>query len=251
MENYQSERTINLQYLCVKLSRFWVWIAGAAAAGAILLPVYRLYKLKKTYAAELEAFEQGVKDAVEPTPVRFPVSYIIIGLLLGAILAAFVIFLKDFLSGKIKCAAELDKPKDVQLLGVFKRSEDKKAEQLMKKLVRYEKANPIKKEAELLYSRLTTTCRNQEITHLVFAGDAVEAEADLLLDTAEKLQLDGVPTDCIGDILADPQAILKLNAGDGVVLAVKAGQTSYKTLDEEIAQCKRQNTKLVGFVEFE
>ena len=251
MESYQSERTINLQYLCVKLSRFWVWIAGAAVVGAVLLPVYRFYKLKKAYTAELEAFEQGVKDAIEPTPVRFPVSYIFIGLILCAILAAFLIFLKDFLKGKVKCAADLDKPKGTQLLAVFKRSKDKKAESLMKKLVRYEKANSIEKEAELFYSRLTTTCRNQNITHLVFAGDVAEEEEELLCDTAERLHLDGIPADCIGDILADPKAILKLNSGDGVVLVVKAGQTSYKALDEEIAQCKRQNTKLVGFAAFE
>ena len=251
MESYQSERTINLQYLCVKLSRFWIWIAGAAVAGAVLLPVYRFYKLKKTHTAELEAFEQGVKDAIEPTPVRFPVSYIFIGLILCAILAAFLIFLKDFLNAKVKCAAELNKPKGTQLLAVFKRSKDKKAERLMKKLVRYEKANSIEKEAELFYSRLTTTCRNQNITHLVFAGDAADEEEELLYDTAEKLRLDGVSANCIGDILIDPQAILKLNAGAGVVLVVKVGQTGYKALDEEIAQCKRQNTKLVGFAVFE
>ena len=56
----------------------------------------------------------------------------------------------------------------------------------MKKLVRYEKANSIEKEAELFYSRLTTTCRNQNITHLVFAGDAADEEEELLYDTAEK-----------------------------------------------------------------
>ena len=251
MESYQSEKTINFQYLCVKISRFWFWVAGAAVAGAILLPVYRFFTMKKTYAAELAVFEQGVKDAVEPTPVKFPVSFIIIGLLLGAIFAVFVIFLKDFLNGKVKCAAELDKPAGVQLVAKFKRSEDKKAEQLIKKLIHYGQTNSIEKETELLYSRLTTTCRNKEIEHLVFAGDALNEEAELLLDTVEKLRLDGVSTDCIGDILSDPLAIMKLNAGDGVVLVVKAGMTSYKTLDEEIAQCRRQNAKLVGFVAFE
>ena len=251
MESYRSERTINLKDLCVKLGRFWIWIAGTAAAGAILLPLWRFYKSRKAYKAELAVFEQGVKDAVEPTPVSFPFSYIVIGLILGAILAVFVILLREFLSGKVKCPAELDKPKDAQLLAVFKRSEDTKAETFVKKVIRAQTANPIEKEAELLYSRLTTTCRNQEIAHLIFAGDAAESEAELLLDTAEKLRLDGVPADCIGDILGDPQAIRQLNAGDGVVLVVKTGETTYRNLDEEIAQCRRQNTKLVGFVAIE
>ena len=251
MESYQSERTINLKYLLVKLSRFCIWIAGAAAACAVLLPLYRFLKLRSAYQKELAAFEQGVKDAVEPTPVSFPFSYIVIGLILGAVLAAFVIFLRDFLGGKVKCASELDKPKDAQLLAVFKRTEDTKAEAFMKKLVRYPVPGEEKEESLLMYSRLLTTCRNQEIAHLVFAGDAVGENPEMLQFIADKLTQSGVPTECIGDILNNPEAILRLSAGDGVVLIVKAGQTTYKALDEEIAQCVRQNTKLVGFAEFE
>ena len=196
-------------------------------------------------------FEQGVKDSVEPAPVKFPVSYIIVGLLLGIVIVAFVIFVREFLNGKLKCSAELNKPRDAQLLAVFKCSKDTKVETYFKKLVHYEIANPIEEEMELLYSRLKATCRNQGIPHLVFAGDVTKDEVKLLQDAVKKLQIDGIPAEFIGNILTEPMAILKLQAEDGIVLAVKAGQTSYKTIDEEISQCKRQNTKLIGFVAFD
>ena len=251
MESYQSERIINLKYLLVKLAKLWKWIAGAAAAGAIIVSLRHFLKLRSAYSVELKAFEEGVKDAVEPTPVSYPFSYIFIGFLFGLIIAVAVIFLKDFLSTKLKTAFELDRPKGTQLLAVFKKTQDTKAELYMKKLLCTQTTTSEEKEAKLLYSRLLTTCRNQEISHLVFAGDAAEEDPQLLLDVAERLQRYGIPTDCIGNILDDPEAILCLNAGDGIVLVAKVGQTTYKTLDEELAQCTRQKTNLVGFVAFE
>lgn len=251
MDYYQKNRTINFQYFCVKLSRFWIWIIGSAVFFAVLLPILRYIKLRNTYLSEQKAFEQGIIDAVEPKPISFPFAYIAVGFLMGAILVIFIVFLFDCLNGKLKCSAELDKPNDAQLLAVFKYSEDRKSEIIAKKILHYESAGPIEKEKELLLSRLRITCHNQKIDHLVIAGSITGEKVESILDITEKLLTNGIPSVYIGDILNDPEAILRLNAGDSAVLVVKAGETTYKELDQTIAQLRFQKTKLIGYIMFE
>ena len=252
METYRSERTFDLKYFLVTLIKNWYWIAGATGAIMIALPVYQFLRQFKNYRKALAAFEAGTKGATEPTFPGFPFTYILFGAILGFVGAVVVIwFIQYYLNHRLKCATELNKPRDAELLAVYNTSVSSKTERFAKKLVRYPQPLPEDRMTKLLCARLVAVSKNQEIQTIVVAGNIGQSEKAIMLKAVEMLQKVGISVEWIGNILSEPEAILRMKAGVGVVLAEQTGKATYGSLDEEVAVCERNRTKILGFAAFE
>ena len=251
MDTYKSERTFFLKSLAVRLIKCWYWILGAMAAGMIVTPVFQFINLIKTYKKNLAAFEAGSKNAAEPQFPAFPFAHILIGAVLGCLLACLVIWLIYYVDNHLKCSSELNKPRETELFATYKTLKDTKTEVFAKKLIKYPEPVPEEKMASLLCARLVAVCKNRDIHSIVFAGNIGQREKTILIHIVETLQKVGVSTEWTGNILTEPEAILGLKAGVGVVLAEQVGKATYSAIDDEIAVCLHNRTELLGFVAFE
>ncbi len=250
MRTYQNERVFDLKDFLKKLIALWYWLAGGFVLGAVLTPILQYRNLVSAYRKDLESFNSGVKNAVEPTVPSFPVKHIFIGGLIGFVIVLLVIGFLYLLNKRLKSVSELNKPDDAQLLACFRLSRPGKTEAFADRLLKIEKARPVSEEEMLLLARLLSTAKNRGIKKVLFTGDLTKPQKDILTAVTDKMNGMNVETKLIGSILSDPAAIYGMEAGVGMVLCETVGKSTYKDLDLEIAQCRRENTELLGFVVF-
>ncbi|MBR5743649.1 MAG: hypothetical protein IKX85_07555 [Clostridia bacterium] len=235
-----------------KLITLWYWIVGAMAGCAVLLPAVQFIRLILAYRKELAAYDPDAEKAVAPVFPHFPFKYILIGAILGIVLSIVVIAVIYYVfDNRLKATSELVRPIGTEVFAVYKLSKDSKTLAFAKRLLKEEKPDSPDRQTKLLCAKLQSACRNKEIKRIVFAGSQTGAEKNFILERIALINSVGVPVEWIGDILHDPNAIMKMNAGDGIILVEQVKTATYKTIDTEVAEAFRQKMDLLGFVAVE
>lgn len=248
---YFEERTIVIKDLFSHIVSKVYWLLAGMVLFAAALPILRFLMQRRNYRIAQREYAMGLSGDTPPVMPGFPVLFIFAGAVIGVILAACVIAALYILSGRLKTDGELAHVvPGSPVLARLPLTSLTRSELFAEKLVYGGSRPSAKEEAELLVARLTTTCRNQGITHVLLGGSLSPEQKDAMDPILEQLTGNGIELEQIGNVRTDPQAICKLSKGSSIVLAETEAVSAYSQIAEELYACSRQQLNLLGFLVF-
>ena len=240
-QTFLEERIIVLKDLLTRIISKFRWLIIGGAVLAVALPLYRLIMQRKQFMIAEQEYALGLSGNTPPVMPHFSVKLLIIGAIIGILLAACVIAALYVLNGKLKTDAELAHAvPGCPVLGRLRLTELSKNESFAEKMVYGENRPSAGEEEKLLEARLLTTCRNRDISRVMLSGDLSPEQLSTLAPVQESLARNGIELERIGDIRRDPQAICKLDKGSGIVLVQTEAVSTYDQIWEELHICSQQ-----------
>lgn len=196
---------------------------------------------------DLDSEESIVENVGLDTTVTINIVYVLIGAIVGFVLAVFYILIVYFFSTTIKTKKEVQEVYGVPLIGVCslkKRAIDAVAD----KIVYGKSEDTISENCDYLLAKLKNFIENNDLDELYFIGS---------LDLKEKALLDTIINevkDCriafLGDILTDKECIGNIKKDAKVILLNTIRTTEHGRVEDEIRNCMEMKADVIGYVSF-
>lgn len=197
-------------------------------------------------------FPADLKD-VAVSPLRSKKVYLIVGLFLGLIAGAAVIYLKMLFATKLQKTEDLGNIYDLKVLG---RVPGYRKLGIDKKLyfLKNHKNGPSNEEGcvDMAATAILHTCGKAGIRKLgVISTSANEKDKSLLTELAGRLEKSGLEISFPGDMNRDIEAGSKAAKTDAVLVAERICRAKYKNVDQEISVLKALDIPVAGVIGIE
>ena len=191
----------------------------------------------------------GEKPVVQPTS-SISVKYIFLGTVLFAIVYVAVILVMYILNGKLRATDDLQDLYNISQLGLVVK--DFKKQFFVDKWIRVlrnrgKRLFTADQSLDLAITAVKISMAKNELNNICLVGCNMKAGADEVcknLKTA--LEKENLSVTILDNVLYDAEAMERLEAVKGIVLAEKAGSTMYREIMDELELAERQGIKVLG-----
>ena len=216
-----------------------------------------LQSAQKTLDDNLASAKSDWENAEEPTPAGSSGSsvmkYLLLGFVLGGVLACGVVVVKFLMAGFVYSASELARTTGLPVLGALASDRTKKAKGLDARLNRLENRPDGSTDAEMLcLMAQTIRSRAPEAKNILVTGDL---PADQLSALAAALQateaLRGQTVTAADSILKAAATVPHVVAADAIVLAADCTITHTSSVREQNEKIARLGKSILGCIVYE
>ena len=181
------------------------------------------------------------------------VKYLLIGFLLGGVLACGVIVVKFLMAGMVYSASELHRSTGLPVLGALASDRTKKAGKLDAKLNKMEGRPDGSSDAEMLcLMAQTIRSRAPEAKNILVTGDLPADQLDALAAALQATEaLHGQSVTAAESILKAAATVPHVVAADAIVLAADCTITHTNTVREQNEKIVRLGKSILGCVVYE
>ncbi|NBH34017.1 hypothetical protein D3Z58_10735 [Clostridiaceae bacterium] len=213
----------------------------------------------ETLKQSLTDKEKALEDLVEPTEtksskitaIKSAVKYCILGGVLGGFMVVFIVCVLFLMSDKLYSPKELRNRFRIKILGTLPMIGKKKPGAIDAWLNRLE-GRASDSASDIEYELIAANIKNYAsgVKKLLVAGSA---SSECLSLTTEQLKKHLLDMEIIlgGNMLQNPETILKLPECDGVVLVEQCQMSTYQAVELEIEKICDLSKEVVGAVVFE
>lgn len=229
----------------------------------------RIDKVKKTvidpeekqylnYLLEQPDVSDGGKNVSVKGQRHLSKKYILVGAVLGLILAIIVIVVKYITSGTIKSSKELEDNFGFQLLGSFE-GDDPFYKNRNTKLDRWlrNKKNRINgriscdETAEMIATKIKIEAEKKDLHHICLALDSKVSDNIAFLDVVTQ-NVGGEPSiKVIRNILEQPNDLVGMSEMDGIVLIEQINRSDFEDLKNVCDLCRNYRVNVIGSIVLE
>lgn len=189
---------------------------------------------------------------VVPTP-RVSLKYVILGMFLGAVAYAFVIFLRYVLNNRLRSTDNLQALYDIPQLGqIPDEPSGKKLFGFLDKwflALRYWGRRKFTEEEamNLAVVAVKMAARKNGLAEICFIGcDWKGRTLESYQRMKEMLSQEKIETQILDNVLYNVESLEKLGSAKGVVLLEKAGSALYTEIAQELEVLRRQDIRILG-----
>ncbi|MBR2553801.1 MAG: hypothetical protein IKE94_02960 [Aeriscardovia sp.] len=227
----------------------------------------RIDKIKKlvTDSDEKQYLDYLLKQDSDPTNTDQAVTvktqrhirkkYIIVGALLGLILAAIVIIIKYIATSTIKTSKEIEENFGLQLLGSFEgndpfyRNRKTKLDRWLRNKRNRKKGRISADEmAELIATKIKIEAEKKGLHHICLALDGKMSDNTGFLDAMIQKVGDDPSIKVIRNILEQPDDLAGMSEMDGIVLIEQTNRSDYDDLKNICALCRNYQVNVIGSI---
>lgn len=201
-----------------------------------------------------DASEQD-QAVVVSTERHISKKYILVGAVLGFILAVIVIIIKYIVTSTIKTSKEIEENFGLQLLGSFEGNDPfyKNRKTKLDRWLRNKKNRRnghISEEgmAELIATKIKIEAEKKDLHHICFILDGKMSDNTGFLDAMIQKVGDDPSIKVIRNILEQPDDLAGMSEMDGVVLIEQTNRSDYEDLKTVCALCRNYQVNVIGSI---
>lgn len=194
-------------------------------------------------------------QTVEPVKASVSMTKVVVGMLLGAVLAVVYLLLRYLLCGTIRVPGEVEKLYGVDLLGIV-REEEKKSVPFaaVDKLIwnlehSKDKRGSIAEELELAAASIYIQCQKYGYSTVYVTGSAI---SKIAVDTIEGLKkavaAHGITVETGEDVAASAEGLLAAAKVGNIILVEKKRTSAYKNILKSVQICGTNHIQVLGSV---
>ncbi len=186
-------------------------------------------------AEEESAEEENVVSPPEIIRWRF----IILGLILGIILACGYIFIRYILAKNLRVKEDLEDTYHVPMLGYL--PPDGKRQRFTRE-----------ERMEMICAGIRVAIQKAGLKSVYLTGTAGDGESDQIMEQIEAALADsGAQISSGRDVSCDPASLEQMTASDGVVFVERIDRSPYADIQKEVELCQMYNVPVIGSVVIE
>ena len=197
----------------------------------------------------------SVVQNIEPTKASISVKQVILGMILGAVLAVVYIFMAYIMTGKLRTAGEVEKLYGVKMLGAMQNTQQKKKafaaiDKLVWKLEHGKNAVvDCKEQRKLVAASVYIQCQKYETSKVYASGSKfVNIPADIMNALKEELATMGITLVIGKDITNDADALLEASKAGNVLFVEEKRVSAYKDILKGVQMCANNHIRVLGTV---
>jgi len=211
-------------------------------------------------AAETNSAPEVVDSVPQAQKAKATVDLkqVVIGAILGAVLAIVYLFVAYLLTGKLRTANEVEKLYSVKLLGTLEDTEQKKkafvgVDKMIYRLRHLGTKNVSKEEqVKLAAASVAILCQKKEVNTVYVSSSKLDAISTKVLEALRaELERKGITLQLGADILSDADALLAAAKIGNIVLVEKESKSAYKGILKCVQVCDNNHIDVLGMVVIE
>ena len=209
--------------------------------------------LDDNLASAKSTWESAEEPALDGGAASSVAKYLLIGFLLGAVLACGVVVVKFLLDGMVYSASELNRSTGLPVLGALASDRTKKAGKLDAKLYQMEGRPDGSADAEML-CLMAQTIRNRapEAKNILVTGDLPADQLEALAAALQATEpLRGQSVTAAESILKAAATVPHVVAADAIVLAADCTVTRTDAVREQNEKIVRLGKQILGCIVYE
>lgn len=193
--------------------------------------------------------ENGIVEETDDetsNTVSISKKYILLGGILGFVLAVIVIYLIYFFDGTIKTVNEFTEYYGLNCFGVVRGKEKKFWDKLSERIFY---SNEMKGyEQDLVVAKINVLCKNSEVHRVVLSVNQNVTSQKEIMEYAEGLKKLGIEAKITGDIFSDSSSICNLSKDENVILVEAIRKSTYENIRQKLLFCKKQEVHVLGCI---
>jgi len=198
--------------------------------------------------------EQSAPTVI-PVKVSLDVKQVLIGMILGAVLAIVYIFLMYLMTGKLRTAGETEKLYGTRLLGTIEETKKKKkafaaVDTLIWRLEHCrDKKLSVEERIELAVASIYIQCKKYNAQQVYVSGSKVaEIAPEVLQKLKEMLERKDIVLVAGSDVTGDAEALVKAAETGSVILLEKERKSAYKDILKTVQACAVNHIQVLGMI---
>ena len=209
--------------------------------------------LDDNLASAKSTWESAEEPALDGGAASSLAKYLLIGFLLGGVLACGVVVVKFLLDGMVYSASELNRSTGLPVLGALASDRTKKAGKLDAKLYQMEGRPDGSADAEMLcLMAQTIRSRAPEAKNILVTGDLPADQLEALAAALQATEpLRGQSVTAAESILKAAATVPHVVAADAIVLAADCTVTRTDTVREQNEKIVRLGKQILGCIVYE
>lgn len=209
--------------------------------------------LDDNLASAKSTWESAEEPALDGGAVSSVAKYLLIGFLLGGVLACGVVVVKFLLDGMVYSASELNRSTGLPVLGALASDRTKKAGKLDAKLYQMEGRPDGSADAEMLcLMAQTIRSRAPEAKNILVTGDLPADQLEALAAALQATEpLRGQSVTAAESILKAAATVPHVVAADAIVLAADCTVTRTDAVREQNEKILRLGKQILGCIVYE
>lgn len=209
--------------------------------------------LDDNLASAKSTWESAEEPALDGGAVSSVAKYLLIGFLLGGVLACGVVVVKFLLDGMVYSASELNRSTGLPVLGALASDRTKKAGKLDAKLYQMEGRPDGSADAEMLcLMAQTIRSRAPEAKNILVTGDLPADQLEALAAALQATEpLRGQSVTAAESILKAAATVPHVVAADAIVLAADCTVTRTDAVREQNEKIVRLGKQILGCIVYE
>lgn len=197
--------------------------------------------------------EENVSEEQTVTAPGVSKKYVLLGIVLGVVLAVIWETLKYILDGRVKSAEELQRMSGIRILGTVRGGDSgKRLFSGIDDRIRSLKERPCgtpEEQMEVLLANIALSCRKEGITKVFLTSESMDEDAkEKIQALISQLAKNGVEAVYETNIAYNAMSLEHMSKIGNVVIVVKEDHTQYKELEKELSLCMDQEMNVLGAV---
>ncbi len=210
----------------------------------------------KTYADSLDTETAAVDTLTEPalaSPAKAGVKYAILGLVLGAFLAGFILIVIFLMSDRLRSTENFEKKFGMRLLGrvippVKGKSVFGALDRVFQRMGEGAYANlPYEEQVRIVSANVKTAAAAESGTHVMLAGTIAAGDVSEICAAVAK-ETEEVRFSDYRQLVFDASALEELSGYDGILFIEKKDASSARLIAQECKMATDRNVKILGTV---
>lgn len=189
----------------------------------------------------------------EPKTLRSKTVYYIVGIMVGALLALAIIYLKILFSTKLQKADELESIYGLKLLGTMPYKRMLPMDRWIYSIKNRKQApKDIKEQISMASEFIAGNCGEKNIKKLAIVGTASIGKDEAAINNViAGLKEKGINAVYSGDINRDRKAVDSVVNSDGAIIVEKTGKSVYRLINSECGKLAALSKPVVGAIGLE
>ena len=204
-------------------------------------------------ASNSDAELQNPDTGAQPAKVSIDLKQVLLGMVLGAVLAVVYIFVAYLMTGKLRTVGEVEKLYGVKMLGVMRNTQQKKkvfaaVDKLVWKLEHGRNAVlSDKEEQQLVAASIYIQCQKYGTSTVYASGSKLEnISAEIMNALKEELALKGITLVIGKDVSGNADALLDASKAGNVLLVEEKRVSAYKDILKAVQMCVNNHIRVLG-----
>ncbi|MBR2403918.1 MAG: hypothetical protein IKB01_14370 [Lachnospiraceae bacterium] len=204
---------------------------------------------------EAETTEDNGQIGVESIKVSIDFKQILLGMVIGLVVAVAYIFAMYILTGRLRTAKEIENLYGARLLGEVHTNRMKKrafgpVDEFIWKLEHgKEKQLSFEERIKLAAASIVIQCRKYEYNTVAINGSRVALlTSDMVKALVDCLENEGITVKVVGDLSLDAKALLATSEVGNTIFLEQKRYSTYKDLLKEMQVCGTNHIQVLGMV---
>ncbi len=204
-------------------------------------------------AIDPESIAAVISAGISSPSPRVNVRYVLIGMILGAFVYVFWIFMRYVSGSKVQTADRLDELYGIPQLGHVPGEDSKKRlfgfvdQWILAFRYRNRRRLSQAEALKLTASMVKMAAQREQMKEVCFIGCGIEKDTlQICRQLQDMLEKENVTVHVLGNVLYDAEGMERMLTAKGVVLVETAGVSPYAEIAREIALSKRQGAGILG-----